>query len=373
MEPELGREFLDGLELKGVSRRSFLKFCAQAAALLGLSQAAVPRIAEAVERMSRRPPLVWLDFMECLGCTESFINATYPEVDRIILEILSLEYHEAVNAAAGEKAHENLWKAVDAGGFLCVVEGAVATGIPSAMTIGGLTSMEIMERVGRRADAVVAVGMCATHGGTQGASPNPTGAVGVGEFLKSRSIATPVINLPGCPVNPENIISTVLRYLLLGALPELDAYGRPLDLYGRTIHDNCPRRGHFDEGRFVERFGTVEEARGYCLYKVGCRGPETFSNCPQVLWNNRQNWCIGAGAPCIGCFEPRFWDRFADFYEPLPGVEVAGVRTTADRAGIALAAAAAAGVGAHLAASAAKGRLGRKESRVVREEEEGGE
>lgn len=365
----LGKEFLRLLELKGVSRRQFLKFCSATAALLMMNEIQAPRIASAVEKMSRRPPLVWLCFMECLGCTESFVNATYPEIDRIVLEMLSVEYHEAIMAAAGEKAHENLWKAVDAGEYICVVEGAVATRIPSAMTVGGMTSIEIMERVGRKARAVISVGMCATHGGTQGAEPNPTGAVGIEEFLRSRGIKTPVINLVGCPVNPENVISTILHVLLLGRIPELDSYSRPKYLYGQLIHDNCPRRAHFDEGRFVEVLGSKEEALGYCLYKVGCRGPHTFSNCPKVLWNNRQSWCIDV-APCIGCFEPKFWDRFRDFYEPLPDVKLPGVRASADKIGAGVAVATAAGVGAHLIGSAAKGRLGKKESHIVREEEE---
>jgi NiFe hydrogenase small subunit HydA len=365
----LSENFVKALEVKGISRRKFLKFCGATAALLGLSELHIPKIAAAIEEMSKRPPLVWLDFMECLGCTESFVNATYPEVDRVLLEILSVEYHEAIMAAAGEQAHENLWNAVDKGGYLCVVEGAIATGIPSAMTVGGMTSMEIMEKVGRSAVAVIAVGMCATHGGTQGADPNPTGAVGVKEFLDSKGIKTPVVNLNGCPVNPENIISTVLHYLLLGKLPELDTHNRPKVFYGQTIHDNCPRRAHFDEGRFVEVLGNEQMAKGYCLYKVGCRGPHTFGNCPLVLWNNRQSWCVDV-APCMGCFEPYFWDRFRDFYEPLPDVKLPGVKASADKIGIGLAAVTAAGVGAHVVGSAVKGRLGKKESHIVKEEEE---
>lgn len=365
----VSESFASYLELKGISRRRFLKFCGATAAMLGLSELYVPQIASAIEKMSKRPPLVWLCFMECLGCTESFVNATYPEVDKLVLDILSVEYHEAIMAAAGDKAHENLWNAVEKGDFLCVVEGAVATKIPSAMTVGGMTSMEIMERVGRKAKAVVAVGMCATHGGTQGADPNPTGAVGIAEFFRMKGITTPVINLNGCPVNPENLISTVLQYLLLGKLPELDHYGRPKVFYGQTIHDNCPRRAHFDEGRFVEVPGNEQEAKGWCLYKVGCRGPHTFGNCPKVLWNNRQSWCVNV-APCIGCFEPYFWDRFRDFYEPLPDVKLPGVKASSDKIGVGVAVATAVGVGAHLVGSAAKGRLGKKESHVVKEEKE---
>lgn len=371
MKDQLSKEFLNFLELKGITRRKFLKFCGTTAAFLGLSELHIPKIASAIEGMSKRPPLVWLDFMECLGCTESFINATYPEVDKIILEILSVEYHETIMAAAGDRAHANLWNAVDKGGYLCVVEGGIATKIPSAMTVGGMTSMEIMEQVAKKAVVIICVGTCATHGGTQGADPNPTGAVGVEEFIRGRGIETPIVNLPGCPVNPENIISTVLNYLLLGKLPDVDSFNRPKVFYGQTIHDNCPRRAHFDEGRFVEAFGTEEESLGYCLYKMGCRGPVTFSNCPSVLWNNRQSWCIGAGAPCIGCFEPFFWDRFRDFYKPLPDVELPGVRASADKIGIGLAAATAAGIGAHLVGSAIKGRLGKKDTPI--EQEKGGE
>lgn len=366
MSSRISEDFVNILQLKGISRRRFLKFCGTTAALLGLSELHIPRIATAIDKMTKRPPLVWLDFMECLGCTESFANATYPEIDKIILEILSVEYHETLTAAAGERAHANLWNAVERGGYLCVVEGAIATKIPSAMTVGGMTSMEIMVKVAKNALAIVSVGTCATHGGTQAAEPNPTGAVGVEEFLRRREIKTPVVNLPGCPVNPENIISTVLHYLLLGKLPELDQYSRPKIFYGELLHDNCPRRAHFDEGRFVEVFGTEAEALGYCLYKMGCKGPSTFSNCSTVMWNNRQNWCIGAGAPCIGCFEPAFWDRFRDFYKPLPDVKLPGVRASADKIGIGVAVATAAGIGAHLIGNAVKGRLGKKESHVVK-------
>lgn len=367
LEDQFGKDFLKLLELKGISRRQFLKFCGAVAAMFTFADFKAPQVASAIEKMSRRPPVVWLDFMECLGCTESFVNATYPDIEKIVLDLLSIEYHEAIMAAAGHKAHENLWKAVEKGDYLCVVEGAIATRIPSAMTVGGMTSMEIMEKVGREAKAVISVGMCATHGGTQGAEPNPTGAVGVEEFLNSRGVKTPVINLVGCPVNPENVISTILHVLLLEKIPELDSYSRPKYLYGELIHDHCPRRAHFDEGRFVEVLGSKEEALGYCLYKVGCRGPQTFSNCPKILWNNRQSWCIDV-APCIGCFEPKFWDRFRDFYEPLPDVKLPGVRASADKIGIGIAAATAVGVGAHLAGSAMKGRLGRKESHIVQEE-----
>ena len=125
------------------------------------------------------------------------------------------------------------------------------------------------------------------------------------------------IYIPGCPPNPINLVGTVVNYLLLGKLPELDDMGRPLFAFGNTIHDKCPRRSHFENEEFVEEFGSEEAALGYCLYKVGCRGPETYNNCPIVKFNNGTSWPIEAGAPCIGCSEPDFWDTMTPFYEEM--------------------------------------------------------
>jgi len=99
----------------------------------------------------------------------------------------------------------------------------------------------------------------------------------------------------------------VVDVLLLGELEsgaildKLDDFGRPKSIFGQTIHDNCPRRGHFENGEFVYEFGSEEEAKGYCLYAVGCKGPQTFTNCPIVRWNRRASWCVESGSPCIGC------------------------------------------------------------------------
>jgi hydrogenase small subunit len=129
--------------------------------------------------------------------------------------------------------------------------------------------------------------------------------------------------------------------------------------YGQTIHDNCERRAHFDAGRFVEKFGTKEEGLGYCLYKMGCKGPMTYSACPKVQYNDRTSWCIKAGGPCIGCAERGWTDKFAGFYEPLPGVKIpglGGVEAGADKLGAVAAVATAAGIAIHAAATAASGR-----------------
>ena len=160
--------------------------------------------------------------------------------------------------------------------------------------------------------AIIAVGTCAAYGGVQAAKPNPGGYKGVGAALGIKTL-----NIPGCPPNPVNFVGTVVNYLLLGKLPALDDLGRPLFAYGKTIHDQCPRRSHFENDEFVEEFGSEEAALGYCLYKVGCRGPETYNNCPIVKFNDGTSWPIEAGHPCIGCSEPDFWDTMSPFYEEM--------------------------------------------------------
>jgi [NiFe] hydrogenase small subunit len=163
------------------------------------------------------------------------------------------------------------------GQFICVVEGAVATKFNGGYgKIGGRTFLQIAKEVCPKAAGVICIGACSSFGGIQAAAkPNPGGYKGVGEALGIKTV-----NIAGCPPNPVNFVGTVVNYLLLGKLPELDNLGRPLFAYGQTIHDQCPRRSHFENEEFVTEFGSEEAALGYCLYKVGCRGPETYNNCP---------------------------------------------------------------------------------------------
>jgi hydrogenase small subunit len=346
------KDLMKYLVHRGVSRRSFLKFCGASAAMLGLSDAFVPKIAEAVVKATQRPPVVWLKFQECTGCTESFIKATNPSPAQIILDIISLDFHETIMAAAGDQAEEALTEAVKHGNYIAVVEGSVPTKIPHAMFVRNKTALQIAEEVCKKAIATICVGNCSSFGNVQAANPNPTGAKGIGEALN-----IPTINLSTCPVNPEWVTTTILHYLVLKKLPKLDAYGRPVMFFGQTIHDNCPRRAHFDEGRYVEVIGTDAERERYCLYKLGCKGPKTFSDCPRVLWNDKISWCIGSGGLCIGCAEKGFWDQFANFYEPLPDVEIPGIRgikADANTVGVGLAAVTAGGIAVHLGAKAIK-------------------
>ena len=312
---ETEKAFYDRLESKGVSRRDFMKYCTFLTAAMGLSSSFVPKVAEVFAAPAQRPPVIWLHFAECTGCSEAILRSQYPYIDDLILEVLSLEYHETVMAAAGQQAEDQLHMAVKkyAGKFICVVEGAIATKFDSGWgKIAGRPFLDSATEVLPKAAGVICIGSCSSFGNIQAAEPNPGGYKGVGETLGIKTV-----NISGCPPNPVNFVGTVVNYLLLGKLPALDNLGRPLFGYGKSIHDQCPRRAHFENDEFVEQFGSEEAAMGYCLYKVGCRGPETYNNCPVAKFNDGTSWPVEAGHPCIGCSEPKFWDNFTPFYEEL--------------------------------------------------------
>ena len=307
--------FYKKLESKGVSRRDFMKYCTFLTAAMGLSSSFVPKVAEVFAAPAQRPPVIWLHFGECTGCSEALLRSQYPYVDQLVLEILSIDYHETIMAAAGQQAEDQLQMAIKKhhGKFICVVEGAIATAHDGGYgKISGRTFLEIAKDVCPKAAAVISIGACATFGGIPSAKPNPGGYKSVSEVLGIKTV-----NIAGCPPNPVNFVGTVVNYLLLGKLPALDDLGRPLFAYGKSIHDQCPRRSHFENEEFVEVFGSEEAAQGYCLYKMGCRGPETYNNCPIAKFNDGTSWPVEAGAPCLGCSEPAFWDNFTPFYEEL--------------------------------------------------------
>ena len=305
------RVFYERLAEKGISRRDFMKYCGFLTATMGLSSSFVPKVAEVFAAPKQRPPVVWLHFGECTGCSEAILRSMYPWIDELVLEILSIEYHETIFAAAGHQMEDNLHSAVKKynGKFICVVEGAIAVGKPEYGKIGGRTFLEIAKDVCPKAAAVIAIGTCAAYGGIQAAAPNQGGYKGVGDALGIKPV-----NIPGCPYNPVNLVGTIVNFLLLGKLPALDDIGRPLFAYGKTIHDQCPRRAHYENDEFVEVFGSKKAAMGYCLYHMGCKGPNTYNNCPVAKFNDGTSWPVEAGHPCIGCSEPNFWDKMTPFF-----------------------------------------------------------
>jgi hydrogenase small subunit len=284
------------------SRREFVRLCTLSAAAVGLGPLAAARFVEAAER-GARPSVIWLQFQECTGCTESLLRTAHPAIDTLILDLISLDYHETLLAAAGHQADAALKQAMhtNAGKYVCIVEGAIPIRDQGVYCmIGGRTAIEILTDVASHAGAVIAIGSCASWGGVPSAGPNPTGAVGAHEILKGKM----VVNIPGCPANPYNLLGTVLQFATFGTLPALDSQQRPLFAYADTIHEHCPRRAHFDAGRFADVFGDEGHRKGYCLYKLGCKGPVTHANCSvQHFCDVDGAWPIGLGHPCFGCTE----------------------------------------------------------------------
>jgi hydrogenase small subunit len=344
----------------GLTRREFLAFCGSIGVLIGAGELAAPEIAAALEDMARRPAVVWSLFQECLGCSVNLLQSRTPEVAPLILQQISLDYHEAIMAPAGDQAEKSFDDAVARGGFYYVCEGAVATDPREAIMIHGKTAADIVTETYKKAKATIAIGTCATFGGIQAAHPNPTGAKGVGDFLREDAgigDAT-VINISRCPGNAEDLLATLSYVLYYGKLPELDAVGRPTFLYGQLVHDNCERRTHFEEGNFITAFGDDGCAKNWCWFKMGCKGPVTYAPCPVTRWNGHQRWCINAG-PCTGCSEPAFWDTMSPFYDHVPDVNLPGLFGVSDTTVTwALAGITAGAIGAHFVGQVVSGRTG---------------
>jgi len=291
----------NGLKQRDLTRRDFLKFCTAVAGAIGLAPAFGPRIVEALTS-GERPPILWLHFAECTGCTESVLRTTSPWFDDLLFNSVSLDYHETLMAAAGARVENILYNAADLykGEFFCVVEGAIPTAEGGIYgMVGGRTMLSIAQDICPKAGAVIAVGTCGSYGGLAAASPNPTGAKGVKEALGSQ-LTAPVVNIPGCPPNPINFVGTLANYLLKNELPALDSNGRPVFAYGSRVHDQCPYRHDSQEHR--------------CLEDYGCKGKRCFNNCPTEQFNDKTSWPVLAGHPCIGCSEPGFWDTMTPFY-----------------------------------------------------------
>lgn len=316
------------LARKKISRRDFLRFCAGMAATLSLPSSAIRTISQALAA-SVRLPVIWLEFQDCTGDSESFTRAyqhtdptvsgaTDPSITNLLLDVISVDYHETLMAPAGTMAEKSRQDTIQnfAGQYLCVVEGSIPTGEGGAYCcIGGRTALSIVQEVTSQARATIALGTCAWDGGLAGAAPNPTGAVGVRQAAPG---ASDLLVLPGCPANVVNLVASIVYLLTYNTWPSHNADGLPSFAYGEDIHDECPREDHYEEGRFVLAWGDEGHRNGWCLFKMGCRGPETRSNCPRVKWNEGVCWPIQAGHGCVGCTTSHFWDQMTPFYIPLP-------------------------------------------------------
>lgn len=279
----------------GISRRRFLKYCGTIAAALSLGPSAVPKIAEALT--GQRPPVIWLHFSECTGCSEAFLRV--PDLDALLLESISLDYHETVMWASGAQAlaaqEETFTNHY--GNYVLIVEGSTPTaqgGIHGM--VGGKTMLEHLEDTFAGAAVTIAFGSCASYGGLPAAAGGATGSMGVEGALGLPMGSGQVINIPGCPPNPLNLSAAIVKYIMGDAIT-LDSKGRPVDFYGKTVHQLC-------------------DAPHGCLEGYGCKGKVAYNNCPSLQFND-SSWCIKGEHHCVGCSEPNFWDAHSPFYNAM--------------------------------------------------------
>jgi hydrogenase small subunit len=352
LDPQRPHSTYDLLRQHGVDRRSFLKFCTSITAVMGLEATMVPKVVAAMETKPRIP-VIWLHGLECTCCSESFIRSSHPIAQDVVLNLVSLDYDDTLQAAAGDQVEEIRRKVMQEhkGGYILAVEGNAPTKDDGVYcTVGGDSFLNILKETAEDAKAIVAWGSCASNGCVQNARPNPTGAQPVRKIISHK----PIINVPGCPPIAE-VMTGVLAYILtFDQLPELDRMGRPKMFYGQRIHDKCFRRAYFDAGQFVEAWDDDGARKGWCLYKMGCRGPSTYNSCSTFKWNNGVSFPIGSGHPCIGCSEENFWDN-GPFYQRLSAIPVPGIDSTPETIGKTLAALTAAGAGAHLLSHLVRG------------------
>ena len=351
--------FADVLNARGIERRDFVKYCSLIGTYLGLSASMVPKIIHAMETKPRIP-VIWLHGLECTCCSESFIRSAHPITADIVLNMISLDYDDTLSAAAGhqlEAVRKQIMKEYK-GKYILAVEGNAPTKDNGVYCmIAGDSFTNVLKETAADAMAVIAWGSCASFGCVQNARPNPTGAQPVHKIITNK----PIVNVPGCPPIAEVMTGVITHLLTFGKLPELDRLKRPKAFYGTRIHDQCLRRSFFDAGMFVESFADDGAQKGWCLYKMGCKGPTTFNSCAGIGWNEGVSFPIKSGHPCIGCSEPNFWDN-GPFYTRLAEVPFVGTNSNADKIGMVAVGAAAAGMAAHAVGTAIKNKRSQAET-----------
>ena len=332
----------------GVSRRGFLKFCGIVAGAMGfetlpplvrsglpqkLAKTKVDPVGYVAQALKSKPrvPVIWLEFSDCAGCSEALTRSDSPTLADLVLNSISIEYHETLSAAAGFQAEEAKQQAMKKyyGKYVLVVEGSVPVADDGVYcTVGGESAIDLLKEAAAGAAAIISTGNCAAFGGLPKANPNPTSALGVWEIIKDK----PVVNIPGCPAIPEVFTGTIAQFLVLGSLPDLDTLNRPKTFYGHTIHDRCLRRPFYEAGKFAQSFDDEGARNGWCLYKLGCKGPTTYNSCATIKWQGGLSFPIQSGHPCLGCSQPDFWDG-GGFYQgqsaPLSRPTIAAVGTAA--------------------------------------------
>lgn len=303
------------LEVKGVSRRQFLKYCAATAAVFGLDYYFGGLFAQSAAAAIKKKPILWIQGQGCTGCSCSLLSSMSPGPGEILLDLVSMRFNTTIMNSAGHISGKTLLDTVEEGGYILVVEGSIPTVDPRFCFVDGMPFDELLRKTSKNAAAVIAAGSCSAFGGIPRAGF--TGAKSVQEFVTDK----PVVNIPGCPFKPDWLVGTLLYYLNFSKLPPLDELKRPAAYFGdHFIHDTCPRVGYFEKGQFLTDWNNPATV-DWCLLKMGCKGPVTHADCNRIWFNDGVNSCIRSGAPCAGCVEPQFYKDLTPLYvSPLiPG------------------------------------------------------
>jgi len=340
--------YYDSIVKQGYSRRDFMKFSTYIAAFMGIETSMIGQVSKALET-TPRVPVIWEHYQECTCCSESFIRSDHPIVADIILDKISLDYSLTLMAASGEQAeaakHHTMEKYK--GEYILCIEGSVPLDDDGIYCcIAGKTAKEALLEAAAGAKAIIAWGSCASNGCVQAAHPNPTGATPIHKIIKNK----PIIRVPGCPPIGEVMAGIIVHVVTFGRLPELDRMGRPKAFYSKRVHDSCYRRPYYDAGLFAETFDDANAKEGYCLYKVGCKGPMTYNSCGTIKWNNGVSYPIQSGHGCIGCSEEDFWDN-GPFYERMTNIPGFAIEGSADTIGKVAAGALGVGLATHAVAA----------------------
>jgi hydrogenase small subunit len=301
-----------------MQKEEFSQICRELSSGSGhaLSRAILPAVKEHISFHNKKKlPVIWLETNDSGDNNIAFMNTVYPYLDQVFTEMIDLLYSNTFMAAQGREALSILEQVSEIykGKFVLVVEGAVPLkdkglyNVVARTETRFITALEAVTWLGGLAEYVVAIGTCASFGGPSAARPNITGSVGVRDVLDRE-----VINVSGCPVNPDWFVGTLAHILMYGR-PELDNLGRPTLFYGFTVHRHCQRRSYFDNKDFAEKLGDIE-----CMFSLGCMGPRTGADCPYRLWINHVSWPVKANTPCIGCTNEDFPDGSTPFFTPMP-------------------------------------------------------
>jgi hydrogenase small subunit len=266
-----------------------------------------------------------------LPSIEDLVGGVLPGVPRVILHNPVLAYE------VGDEFLQSMRDAADGklDPFILVIEGSIpneknkAEGYWAAVGTDRVTGQPILttdwiDRLAPKAWAVLAAGTCATYGGIHAMEGNPTGCMGLPDYLGwswSSKSGLPIVCVPGCPVQPDNFTET-LAYLLMqlaGNAPPipLDTALRPRWLFTATVHESCDRGGYYEQADFA-----ADYASSRCLVKVGCWGPVVQCNVPKRGWMGGVGGCPNVGGLCIGCTMPGFPDKFMCFMDEPPGARM---------------------------------------------------